>query len=117
MRRRPMPPPAPRKGRTAASAGWWGEAPRARPASDRRARLPLLPAHVPAVEAVVGGDGLVAGVLDDDHVSDDRVVVEPGARRARVVRALGVGQTHAAVAGVDAAEDGLGAPVVAVDEG
>src|SRR5690606_35290176 len=86
-------------------------------ASDGGARLPLLPAHVPAVEAVVRGDGLVAGVLDDDHVTDHRVVVEPGARGVRVVGALGVGQTHAAVAGVGAAEDGLGAPVVAVDEG
>src|SRR5688500_11058370 len=108
MRRRPMPPPAPRKGRTAASAGWWSGTPPARPASDRRARLPLLPAHVPAVEAVVRGDGLVTGVLDDDHVTDDRVVVEPGARHVRVVRPLGVLQAHAAVAGVDAAEDGLG---------
>src|SRR5690606_19015674 len=63
------------------------------------------------------GDGLVTGVLDDDHVTDDRVVVEPGPGRVRVARALGIGQADAAVAGVDAAEDGLRAPVVAVDEG
>src|SRR5690348_2902408 len=86
-------------------------------ASDGRAGLPLGPAHVPAVEAVVGGDRLVAGVLDDDHVTDQRVAVEPGRRRVRVVRALLVLQTDAAVAGVDAAEDGRGTPVVAVDEG
>src|SRR3989442_6320280 len=66
--------------------------------SDGRTGLPVRPAEVPAVEAVVRLDRLVAGVGDDHDVADDRVAVHPVAGRARVVGALGVRETHTAVA-------------------
>src|SRR5690606_21915389 len=87
-------------------------------ASDRAARDPLAPRHVPAVEAVVRRHRAVGRVLHDHDVPYEGVVEEPLAGRA-APGAPHVRQPDAAVTGALPAERrvALVVPVVAVDEG
>src|SRR5690606_27577348 len=82
----------------------------------RAARAPFLPVHVPAAEAVVGGDLLVLAVDHLDDVTAGAAVEEPARRGVRAA-ALDVAQPDAAVADVGGAEDVRVGPVVAVQEG